>query len=230
MLDLGNGTARVREISAVISGYAALGRRGVSNLWCDTSGLIRDRFFIPTVYQIGVAIGIISISVFFIALIVAYSFRIEAERTWQRFTAPSLLWLSTAMLVVSSITFEAARHALRRALLVIYRGRLAGTIGFALVFLFAQVGSAKQLLDQGIGAASNPHGSAFYVFMGLHALHLGGGMMWLTVLYGKSGRLFSGTESDLRQHRRVAQAAAMYWHFMGVLWVVLFYFLLRWTA
>jgi cytochrome c oxidase subunit III len=197
---------------------------------CDTSGLIRDRYFIPTMYQLGVAIGIISISVFFVALILAYSFRIEAERTWQPFTAPSLLWLSTAVLAVSSITFEAARYALRRALVVIYRGRLAGTIAFALVFLFAQIASAKQLLDQGIGTISNPHGSAFYVFMGLHALHLSGGIIWLAVLYVRSRHLISGTESDLRQHRRAAQAAAMYWHFMGLLWVVLFYFLLRWTS
>jgi cytochrome c oxidase subunit III len=197
---------------------------------CDTIGLIRDRYFIPTVYQIGVAIGILSISVFFIALILAFSFRIEAEQAWHRFTAPSLLWLSTAVLAASSVTFEAARYALRRALLVIYRGRLFGTIAFAVVFLFAQIASAKQLIDQGIGTASNPHGSAYYAFMGLHALHLTGGLAWLAVLYTQSRRLFGGSENDLRQHRRAAQAAAMYWHFMGILWVVLFYFLLRWTA
>jgi heme/copper-type cytochrome/quinol oxidase subunit 3 len=66
--------------------------------------------------------------------------------------------------------------------------------------------------------------------MALHGLHLLGGMTWLTVLYIKSRRLFNATETDLRQHRQAAQAAAMYWHFMGVLWIVLFYFLLRWTA
>jgi cytochrome c oxidase subunit III len=199
-------------------------------LRCDTSGLTRGRYFIPTVYQIGVAIGIASISVFFAALVVAYSFRMESDRSWQRFTAPDLLWLSTAMLAASGVTFEAARYALRRALVAMYRGCLAGTLLFAFVFLLAQAMSAKQLLDQGIGAASNPQGSAFYIFMGLHALHLLGGMTWLGVLYRKSHRLFRATESDLRHHRRSAQAAAMYWHFMGVLWIVLFYFLLRWTA
>jgi cytochrome c oxidase subunit III len=196
---------------------------------CDTNGLIRDRYFTPTVYQIGVAIGIVAISVFFAALVIAYSFRIESERSWQRFTSPPLLWLSTALLALSSFAFEAARRALRRALVVIYRGRLAGAIVFAVLFLVTQITSATQLLDQGIGTARNPHGSAFYVFMGLHALHLLGGMTWLTVLYLKSRRLFNATESDFRRHRRSAQAAAMYWHFMGVLWIVLFYFLLRWT-
>jgi cytochrome c oxidase subunit 3 len=192
--------------------------------------LKRDRYFSPTVYQIGMAIGIAAISMFFAALIIAYAFRIESDRTWQRFTSPHTLWISTAALIFSSFALEAARRALRRALVVMYRGRLAGTIAFAILFLLTQVASAKQLLDQGIGAVSNPHGSAFYIFMGLHALHLLGGLTWLGVLYIRSRALFSATESDLRNHRRVAQAAAMYWHFMGVLWIVLLYFLLRWTA
>jgi cytochrome c oxidase subunit 3 len=160
----------------------------------------------------------------------AYALRIESERTWQRFTSPQLLWVSTAMLAFSSFALEAARRALRRALVVMYRGRLAGTVAFAALFLLTQAASAKQLLDQGIGTVSNPHGSAFYIFMGLHALHLLGGMTWLTVIYIKSRALFTATENELRHHRRVTQVAAMYWHFMGVLWIVLFCFLLRWTA
>jgi cytochrome c oxidase subunit 3 len=193
-------------------------------------GLFRGRYFIPTIHQIGVAIGIVSISVFFVALIVAFYFRIESERTWQRFSAPQLLWVSTALLAASSVALEAARRALRRALVVIYREYLVATIFLAITFLLAQIGSARELLDQGVAAIDNPHGSAFYIFMALHAIHLAGGMAWLGILFVKSRRLFAGTESDLRQHRRFAQAAAMYWHFMGVLWVVLFCFLLRWTA
>lgn len=197
---------------------------------CDTSGLSSGRYFIPTVYQIGVAIGIASISMFFGALVIAYAVRIEADQSWHRFTAPPFLWFSTAMLAASSVALEAARRALRRALVVRYRGRLLTVIALALAFLAAQVISAQELLAQGIGAASNPHVSAFYVFMGLHGLHLVGGMTWLAVLYITSRRLFNATETDLRQHRRSAQAAAMYWHFMGILWIVLFCFLLRWTA
>jgi heme/copper-type cytochrome/quinol oxidase subunit 3 len=119
------------------------------------------------VYQIGVAIGLVSISAFFIALIVAYSIRLSAGESWKRFATPDLLWLSTASLAVSSCILEAARHALRRALIVIYRGRLAATLAFAFAFLLAQIASANQLLAQGIGTNANPHGSVFYVFMTL---------------------------------------------------------------
>lgn len=189
--------------------------------------MIRARF--THIDQLGVAIGLLSISAFFVSLIVAYSFRIEDQRTWERFAVPSLLWLSTALLAISSWTFEAARYSLRRALVIIYRARLTATIALATLFLFAQLASARHMIAQGVAASGNPHGSAFYVFMGLHGLHLTGGMVWLGVLYLKSRKLSRGTESDLRVHRRLAGAAAMYWHFMGVLWVVLFAFLLRWT-
>jgi heme/copper-type cytochrome/quinol oxidase subunit 3 len=100
---------------------------------------------------------------------------------------------------------------------------------FAFCFLAAQLTAAAALLAQGVAAAGNPHGSAYYVFMGIHAAHLTGGLIWLAVLYWTSRRLYTATENDLRRHRRKAQAAAIYWHYMGLLWLVLFTFLHRWT-
>jgi cytochrome c oxidase subunit 3 len=181
------------------------------------------------IYRIGIAIGLLSVSAFFIALIIAYSFRIEDQHTWQRFTVPSLLWLSTVLLAVSSWIFEAARYALRRGVVQLYRARIVAAEAFAILFLAAQFASARNMFLQGVLASGNPHGSAFYVFMGLHGLHLTGGILWLAVLYVTSWRLVHGSESNMRAHRRLAAAAAMYWHFMAVLWLVLFYFLLRWT-
>jgi cytochrome c oxidase subunit III len=119
---------------------------------------------------------------------------------------------------------------LRRALVSLYRGRLFATIAFAVVFLGIQLASANDLMEQGVAAVGNPHGSAFYLFMGIHGAHLGGGIFWLIYLYRKADGLFSGTETDLRIHRRALGAAAMYWHFMGGLWLVLYFFLRRWTA
>jgi cytochrome c oxidase subunit 3 len=181
------------------------------------------------IYRIGIAIGLLSVSAFFIALIIAYSFRIEDQHTWERFAVPNALWLSTILLAVSSWTFEAARHVLRRGLVQLYRARVVAAEAFAILFLAAQFASARNMFLQGVAASGNPHGSAFYVFMGLHGLHLTGGILWLAVLYFTSSHLVHGSESDMRAHRRLAGAAAMYWHFMAVLWVVLFYFLLRWT-
>ena len=175
-------------------------------------------------------VGLVSLTFFFGALILAFGLRIQTQGTWERFAVPTVLWLWTALLLLSSWTLEASRRALRRALVVVYRGRLMATIVLAVMFLGVQLVSANDLLAQGVAAAANPHGSAFYLFMGIHGAHLLGGIAWLAYLRVRSKALFSGTETDLRQHRRVVSAAALYWHFMGALWVVLFYFLRRWTS
>lgn len=173
---------------------------------------------------------LVSLTFFFGGLVLAFGLRIEQQHAWERFVTPRALWLGTAFLLFSSGTLESGRYALRRALIRIYRVRMAITVVLALLFLLVQVVSAADLLRQGVAAAVNPHGSVFYVFMGLHGAHLLGGVGWLIYLYWRSRALFEGTESDLRRYRRLLAPAALYWHFMGVLWVVLFYFLRRWTA
>lgn len=187
-------------------------------------------YFAPSIYQIAAGAGLVSLTFFFGALILAFGLRIEQQRSWERFTVPGILWLSTAVLASSSWTLEAARRALRRAHVAIYRGRLAATLALALLFLAIQYVSASDLVRQGVAAAANPHGSAFYIFMGIHGAHLCGGILWLARLRQSGARLFRSSETELRHHRRAVAAAALYWHFMGALWLVLFYFLRRWTA
>ena len=189
----------------------------------------RDLHFTPNIYQVGLFVCLVSLSAFFIGLIVAYSFRIEATSSWQRFQPPSFLWLSTILLGVSSWMIEAGRYALRRALVSLYRGRLLACILLGLMFVALQFTAGMNLVQQGVAAEANPHGSAFYLFMGIHGAHLFGGLCWLSWLYVRSKLLFQGSESDLRRHRTRASLAATFWHFLGLVWVVMFYFLLRWT-
>ncbi len=64
---------------------------------------------------------------------------------------------------------------------------------------------------KGAYLAQNPHSSFFYLFTGLHAAHLVGGLVALAVvLLGRSKR------------RELVDVVAYYWHFLGVLWVALF--------
>ena len=175
-------------------------------------------------------VGLVSLTFFFGGLILAYGLIIQQQLTWQRFKVPGVLWAGLGFLVLSSGFLESARYALRRALVVTYRERVAITVALAFGFLTVQVIAAVELLRQGVAAAGNPHGSVFYIFMAIHGAHLGVGIGWLVYLWLKARALLSGTEQDLRRHRRAAAAAAMFWHFMGGLWLVLFFFLHRWTT
>jgi cytochrome c oxidase subunit III len=186
--------------------------------------------FSPSLYQIGLGVGLVSLSAFFIGLILAFSFRIEAQRSWQPFHAPTFLWLSTVVLGISSWLLEAGRFSLRRALVSVYRGRLLAVILLGVMFVAVQISAGMNLVEQGVATTANPHGSAFYLFMGIHGAHLLGGLVWLTYLHVRSAGLYGGSENDLRKHRLIAGAAATYWHFMGVVWAVLFYFLIRWSG
>jgi cytochrome c oxidase subunit III len=183
-----------------------------------------------TLAQLAMVAWLVSLSFFFGALILAFGLSMDREPDWQRFTVPNILWLGTTALVLSSGLLEWARRALRRAFVHVYRRYIAATLAMAAFFLCIQCVSAVDLLRQGVTAAGNPHGSSFYIFMGLHAVHLIAGMIWLSVLWAKSGRLFDSSENDLRRYRRAAGAAAMFWHFMGALWLVMFFFLRRWSG
>ena len=183
-----------------------------------------------TIFQLGTAIGLLSVTFFFGALVMAFGLRIAHDQTWQRFELPSVMWLGTLLLLASSWTLEGARRALRRALVAVYRGRITATVVLATLFLGVQIACASDLIAQGVSASANPHGSVFYVFMGMHGAHLAGGMSWLAYLHRRSRALFRSTETDLRHQRRITTAAAMYWHFMAGVWLVLFAFLLRWTS
>ena len=179
--------------------------------------------------QIGIIVGIVSLTFFFAALILAFGLRMSATPDWQPFQVPTLLWAGTGVIALSSVAIELARRALRRALVTVYRTRLLATMLLAVTFIAIQTISALDLIGQGVAAAANPRGSAFYAFMTIHAAHLFGGMIWLAFLWKHSATLFAGTESDLRNQRRNLSAAALFWHFLGILWLVLFFFLRRWA-
>lgn len=186
--------------------------------------------FSPNIYQIGLAAGLVSLSAFFTALILAFSFRVGTQPEWQRFQIPSYLWMSTVLLAASSAVLEAGKYSLRRGAVRAYRQRIALCLALGIIFLALQTTAGWNLIQQGVAAKANPHGSAFYVFMGIHAAHLIIGIGWLIALEMRSRKLQSDSENALRKHRTILSVAAIYWHFMGIVWAVMFFCLLFWSG
>ncbi len=183
----------------------------------------------PNRYQLGILISLISIGIFFAALVLAFALVIRHQPATFHIVLPRILWFSTAILVASSLVFEAARYSLWRARLAAYRRCLVVTLALGLAFLVCQLVSWRQLVDQGIGFESDARGSAFYVFTTVHGLHLLGGILGLWYVFRRSALLKAPGESELRGQRRITGAVTLYWHSMGLLWLLLFAFLLRWT-
>ncbi|HEY7335830.1 MAG TPA: cytochrome c oxidase subunit 3 [Bryobacteraceae bacterium] len=171
----------------------------------------------PGTYRIVLLSSCGSILAFFTALVIAYYWRARRPPFWDPIPLPKVLWLSTAFILSGSVTFETARRIYRKG-----KHRLAsrflvasGCLGAA--FLASQLTAWRELVGIGAYLNQNPHSSFFYLFTGLHALHLVGGIVaLLVVLLRRAPR------------RELVDVVGYYWHFLGALWIALFA-VLRWV-
>lgn len=169
----------------------------------------------PGMYRLGLLIACGSILAFFAALVVAFYWRSRTPPFWAPIALPHTLWLSTVIILASSVTFEAARRAYRRGLHLVAARLLVVTACLGAAFLASQVSAWLNLVRRGFYLAQNPYSSFFYMFTGLHAAHLIGGLIALfIVVLGRTTR------------RETVDTVAYYWHFLGVLWIALFVILL----
>ena len=163
-----------------------------------------------------------SFAAFTSALIV----RRGASTDWRHLALPSVLYVSTPVLLISSATLEIARR--RTAAFMGGRATQADsprrwlyiTLYLGLLFVAGQYIAWLQLRSQGLYLATNPNSSFFYLFTALHALHVLGGLAGLLWVVRKLG------QRVLR--RSTLDATAHYWHFMGALWLYLFWLLWVW--
>jgi cytochrome c oxidase subunit 3 len=166
------------------------------------------------------AIFILSLSVLFAASMVGYlvvRFRAEA---WPPPGTPSLpkgLWVSTLILVTSSVTMHSALRAARRDDQRTLRRMMVATTALGAAFVLAQVLNWFSLYGMNLTARSGLYGFTFYVLTSLHALHVVGGLVALALV---TRRAFAGAYGP-GAHAGV-QYCSMYWHFLDVVWLVMF--------
>jgi cytochrome c oxidase subunit III len=178
-------------------------------------------------YRTGMWVALAGVLMMFTALTSAYIVRANTSNDWRALPAPRLLWVSTGLIIFSSLTFEIARRALKQGRAGAYQRLLLLTVLLGLGFLASQWMAWRELVGQGVYLASNPHSSFFYVLTGAHALHLLGGILALDFLLLRSRRKnYAGASGAKR--RAATGAVALYWHFMGGLWIYLFLLLFLW--
>jgi cytochrome c oxidase subunit 3 len=200
------------------------GNGGWQNLVPTGGNLTAIEHYSPPPASSAIWVGIAAICMSFAAFTSALIVRQGASTDWRHITLPSILYISTFVLLVSSATLEVARGRIaaymsgRAAQVEIPRRWLYLTLCLGLLFVVGQYMAWLQLRSQGLYLATNPNSSFFYLFTALHALHVMGGLAGLGRVIRKLG------QSTLR--RSTLNATAYYWHFMGVLWVYLF--LLLW--
>src|SRR5437016_9280988 len=183
--------------------------------------------FSPSRYRIGAWAGIGGIVMLFTALASAYIVRSASGNDWQPIVMPKVLWLSTAVIVISSVTMEISRRSLKQDKNSSYSSWLMVTVVLGLGFVASQLVAWRQLWRQGVYMASNPHSSFFYLFTAAHGVHLLGGLLALSYLLLRTRKKRNSIEGELRRVGAV-DAATIYWHFMDGLWICLFLLLFFW--
>jgi cytochrome c oxidase subunit 3 len=158
---------------------------------------------------------------FFALILSAYALRMELG-DWVPLTEPQLLWLNTGLLVLASIAFQWTRNGAVKG----DAGRLKpGLIVTGLLtagFVAGQLVAWQQLQASGQYVTSNPSTAFFYLLTGAHGVHILGGMyVWAKATF----RVFAGTAEGGRIRRSI-ELCTIYWHFLLLVWLVLFGFLL----
>jgi heme/copper-type cytochrome/quinol oxidase subunit 3 len=158
-------------------------------------------------------------SLFFLALILGYVYYQSFKDTWgasyQALDARSS-GLFTLLLVLSSVTLTLAVRCYERSQ---RGGFLAGafaTVALGLAFLFHQAQEYRELYRQSITVDASIFGSAFYTLTGFHTLHVAVGLLALIIV------LTLMAKGRLRRPSSGAKAVEYYWHFVDVVWLVVF--------
>ncbi|HXD32469.1 MAG TPA: heme-copper oxidase subunit III [Pyrinomonadaceae bacterium] len=180
-------------------------------------------------YRIGMWVGVASIAMLFVGLSSAYIVRAASATDWRPLTMPRILWLSTALLVLSSVMIEFARRNLKRLQQGAYIGWLSATVILGVAFLGSQLLAWQQLWRQGVFLATNPHSSFFYLLTATHGVHLMVGLLGLTYVLLRS-RISADNEPGLVKRQGRTEAIGIYWHFMDALWIYLFLLLFVWRS
>ena len=172
---------------------------------------------------LGMILFITSEVMFFSGLFAAY-FATRANNTpwpptvFQGILNPlSLILLATIILITSSFTCQFAVWSIARGDRRGFIRNIAVTFVLGIAFLIMQAYDYTLLFGEGMTLGSGPFGTTYFTLTGFHGAHVFGGVLMLgVILYrGMAGQFSS-------RHHDAVEAVSLYWHFVDVVWIVLF--------
>jgi cytochrome c oxidase subunit 3 len=170
----------------------------------------------PHKFTLWVAIG--SIVMMFAGLTSAFIVK-SNQTNWKTVTLPNAFWVSTAVIILSSITLQMALRSFKQREMGKYRSLIGITLILGVAFVILQWIGFQDLWAQNITFKGAGAGQFLYVIFGLHALHVIAGIITLIVMFMKAFlgkvKLYSSMPVEVM---------AIYWHFVDVLWIYLLIF------
>lgn len=178
--------------------------------------------FKPDKYRVGMGLILLVVLMTFGGLIGSYVvLATNQSLEWKPFDLPFQIWISTGLIIVSSIDFELAKKNLlagnqQKARKWFY---ISGILGA--VFIASQLLAWVSLVNRGYYAQGNPFAGLFYILTAVHAVHVIGGIISLGFIILKT-QIETDDSEELLKRQWFARVVAWYWHFIGILWLILF--------
>jgi cytochrome c oxidase subunit III len=174
---------------------------------------------------LGMMLFIGSEVMFFAGLFAAYFNARAAAPAWppegmENIIRPEIfpIWTATIILIISSFTMQWAVWRIRKGDRTGMNRAVGVTLLLGIVFLGLQIYDYWHLVDHyQFGINSGIYGTLFYTMTGFHGAHVFGGVVGLLVIFGRG---IAGQFSA--RHHIAVEAVSAYWHFVDVVWIVLF--------
>ena len=174
----------------------------------------------PLNFALWISLG--SITMMFGGFMSAYIVR-QAAGNWLEFQLPGNFAISTFLLIISSLCIHWTFQQFKGGMELNYKIGLMTTFLLGIGFVFFQYQGWMALQEAGIDLKGNPSGAFVYVISGVHVAHVLGGLAALIVALAHGfGLPFKPTEKRITRLSITAQ----YWHYVDVLWIVLYLFFL----
>ena len=146
----------------------------------------------------------------------AYTLRMQ-QPDWRPLTDPGILWFNTAILILASIAYHWTRNAAVSGNMAKLKPGLLISGALTFTFLGGQLLAWQQLNASGFYVYTNPANAFFYLLTAVHGIHLLGGL-W--VWARSTTKVWTGAEAD--SVRLSIELCTVYWHFLLLVWIVMF--------
>jgi cytochrome c oxidase subunit 3 len=175
--------------------------------------------------------GLVGSTVLFMTMAFIFVVTVNKAGPPESFQVPKSFSVSTILILVSSFSLAGCVNYFRTDAMKELKLSLIVTVIAGLLFCFSQAWGLKKMIDSGLFNSTNVGVAYLYVITGMHFLHVAGGLLYLTVLtfraHNSSGDMVKSLLyfSDESQLTRL-QLTSIYWHFVDVLWILLFFMFL----
>ncbi len=173
-------------------------------------------------------LGVIGSSLIFAAIFITYLISVQGHEG--HFIAlPDMFWLSTLVILFSSILLHEANLAFKQERFLHYRLFLGATLTLGVTFMLLQASGWLEMIDNGFFAYQNTSIGLVYLLTGLHLMHILVGVVYLTLIFQKALKnrsyvdsfVYSVNPPNILRLKLITR----YWHFVDALWLVVFLFM-----